>query len=139
MFGRKSISDKIICCIIAVAVIFSGMCVALMKSNSLEKYDCDSELTADTIEVICIEVPLIDMTISDTTGICNSTYIQQIVYQNTVIKKISEFLYHAVDSRDLINSSFSSFIEKYSVEDSLQFAQGLVVNYIHSMDGKKRI
>lgn len=138
MFGRKSISDKIICCIIAVAVIFSGMCVVLMKSNSLEKYDCDSELTA-TIEAICIEVPLIDMATSDTTGICNSTYIQQIVYQNTVIKKISEFLYHAVDSRDLIKSSFSSFIEKYSVEDSLQFTQGLVVNYIHSMDGKKRI
>ncbi len=138
MFGKKSLSDKIICCIVAIAVLFSGMCVALMQSHSLEYYDYKSETTA-TIEAISIEVSFVDMATSDTTGICNSTYIQQIVYQNTSVKKISEFLYHNVDSSGLINSSFYAFMEKHSIEDSLQFTQGLVVNYIHNMDGKKRI
>lgn len=57
MFGKKSLSDKIICCIVAIAVLFSGMCVALMQSHSLEYYDYKSEDTA-TIETISIEVSI---------------------------------------------------------------------------------
>lgn len=140
MSGTKKISGKIMCCIIVVAILISGMCTALMHAHFLGLYYDESNATIEaTIEIADVDIAFVDMVSSNAMGIYNSTYIQQILYQNTNIKKVSEFLYHTVDFCDRGNRYFDAFMNRYPVDESMLFTQTKVLKFIHNMDGKKRI
>ena len=48
-------------------------------------------------------------------------------------------IYHNTSTDELVRFSFNSYMAQHAIENSEQFFETVVLNYIHSMDGKKRI
>lgn len=138
MFTKNNFFNIISSFIIAFAVLFSGAYSTHIQVDSADSYAHKQESEA-VIEAIDIQIAYVDMATTEATGICNNSYVQQIVGQNICVKKFMDAIYHNTSTDELVRFSFNSYMAQHAIENLEQFFETVVLNYIHSMDGKKRI
>ncbi len=130
---------KIICCIAVVIVFFSGMCFGDVKADSFFAHAQTGEYDAFALyeESSLAEVEVLS---TENIGAGNTSLSRQIANKGIHIRKELCVLLESLPVSNIVLHFFSKF---YMVTSAIPFPEEyghvIVLNYIHSMDGKKQV